>query len=446
MKVAMLAMSGLRAYDPELTRLGMTLPGFVERSKAIASLPSLGLLTLAGMTPEHIDLEYFEVPDVEALDPLPECDLAAISTFTMQAKEAYALSERFRAQGTTTVIGGLHATLLPDEAQQHCDVVVVGEGELSWPRLLEDFEAGHVQSRYTAEGREFDLADAPMPRYDLLEPERYNRLTVQTQRGCPWHCDFCASSIVLTPLYKKKPVEKVIAEIRAIKEVWDRPYIEFADDNTFVDKAHGKELMRALAAEGVKWFAETDVSVADDPELLGLMRDAGCAQVLIGLESPTAGGLEGVELKRNWKRSRFDDYQAAIERIQSHGIAVNACFVLGMDGDTPELFDNVRTFVEESGVEQVQITVLTAFPATPLYERLQREGRLIEEGAWERCTLFDVNIVPKQMTSAELRDGFINLGRDLYSDEAKKRRDSAFRDQLRHSTEWHRHPERVQSE
>jgi radical SAM superfamily enzyme YgiQ (UPF0313 family) len=439
LKVALVAMSGLRAYDPELTRLGLTLPGFVERSKAIASLPSLGLLTIAGMTPPHIELEYYEVNDVNALKELPDCDLAAISTFSMMAKDAYALSERFRARGTKTVMGGLHATALPDEARQHCDIVVVGEGESSWPRLIRDFEAGHPETLYTAEGREFDFADAPMPRFDLLDPQRYNRLTVQTQRGCPWHCDFCASSIMLTSFYKKKPVRKVIEEIRAIKQVWNQPYIEFADDNTFVDKAHGKELMRALAKEEVKWFTETDISVADDPELLALMRDSGCAQILIGLESPTAEGLDGVELKTNWKHSRFTDYMTAIERIQSHGIAVNGCFVLGLDGDTPEVFERVLAFVEESGLQQVQITVMTAFPGTPLYDRLLAEGRLLKEGAWERCTLFDVNIMPKQMSLEQLRNGFVALGRQLYSAEGKKKRDAAFRRQLRRSPDWRRH-------
>ena len=138
--------------------------------------------------------------------------------------------------------------------------------------------------------------------------------------------------------------------------------------------------MRALAGERIKWFTETDISVADDPELLTLMHDAGCAEVLIGLESPTAQGIAGVEQRRDWKQSRFGDYQAAIERIQSHGIAVNGCFVLGLDGDGPEVFEAVERFVHESGQFDVQITVMTAFPGTPLYARLKAEGRLLDRG------------------------------------------------------------------
>jgi radical SAM superfamily enzyme YgiQ (UPF0313 family) len=433
MKIALIALSGVRAFNEELTRLGMTLPGFVERSRVIASLPSLSLLTLAGMTPERFELKYYEIADIRDLGVLPACDLAAISTYSAQAKDAYSVAERYREVGVTTVIGGLHVSALPQEALRHCDVAVTGEGELSWPQMLEDLERGRLRRIYEPQGSEFDLAGAPLPRFDLLSPEKYNRLTVQTQRGCSWECDFCASSITLTPRYKVKPVPKVIDEIRAIKQIWPKPFIEFADDNTFVNKKHSKLLMRALADEGVRWFTETDVSVAEDPELLSLMREAGCAQVLIGFESPNAVGLEGVELKRNWKRKQVDSYKAAINRIQSQGIPVIGCFILGLDGDTVNVFDEVWRFVEESGLFQAQITVMTAFPGTPLYARLQRQGRLLQEMAWETCTLFDVNFTPKQMSVSELEHGLIELGRCLYSEESTRSRASAFRRRLRHS-------------
>lgn len=427
-------MSGLRVYDPELSRVGMTLPGFAERTRAIVSMPSLSLLTLAALTPERFEIEYHEVADVERMGTLPSCDLAAISTLTAAAKEAYRLAERYRVQGVTTVMGGLHVTACPEEALQHCDAVVVGEGEVSWPTLLDDFTAGRLQRVYAANGREFDLALAPVPRYDLLDPDKYNRLPVQTQRGCPWKCDFCASSIRLTPRYKLKPVARVLDEIRAVKAIWPNPFVEFADDNTFANKVHGKELMRALAGEGIRWFTETDISVADDAELLSLMRDAGCAQVLIGLESPTAAGLDGVELRRNWKRQQLEHYKASIEQIQSHGIAVNGCFILGLDGDTAEVFDAVETFARDSGLYDVQITVLTPFPGTPLYARLQQEGRLLDERAWEKCTLFDVNYQPKHMSVAALEQGFIALGTRLYSGEARQARTGAYRRRLRQSS------------
>src|ERR1039457_3579246 len=165
---------------------------------------------------------------------------------------------------------------------------------------------GQLREVYDARDGNFDLSQSPMPRFELLDPERYNRLTVQTQRGCPFRCEFCAASIRISPTYKVKPVERVIAEIREIKSLWKRPFIEFADDNTFVNKAHSKQLLRALIKENIRWFTETDVSVAEDDELLDLMRESGCAQVLIGFESPSLIGLNGLEERTNWKAKQLD--------------------------------------------------------------------------------------------------------------------------------------------
>jgi radical SAM superfamily enzyme YgiQ (UPF0313 family) len=427
MHIAFVAISGVRSANPDLMEVGLTLPGFVERSQVIASLPSLALLTLAGMTPDDFDISYHEVPDIHALGELPACDVAAISSYSAQIRDGYELADRFRAAGVTVILGGLHVTALPEEALEHADAVVTGEGEIGWPEVLHDLPTGRLRRVYAAEGREFDLADAPMPRFDLLDIERYNRLTVQTQRGCPWRCEFCASSIRLTPRYKVKPVDKVLAEIREIKRLWPHPFIEFADDNSFADRRHSRELLRGLAPERIHWFSECDISIADDPELLDLMRESGCRELLIGLESPTPAGIDGVEQRRNWKRTRFEDYRDDIGRIQAHGIAVNGCFVLGLDGDGPGVFDAVETFVRESGQFDVQITVMTPFPGTPLYERLRREGRLLEEGAWERCSLFDVNFEPRRMTAAELQAGLLSLARRLYTEEERSARQERFR-------------------
>lgn len=415
MKLGLLAISGVRCHNQELMELGLTLPGFVERSQVIASLPSLGLLTLAGLTPDEVELEYLEVPDPRSLDTLPGAfDAVAISSFTAQIKEAYALADRFRAAGVTVILGGLHVTLCPDEAAHHADAIVIGEGEPVWPRVIEDLRRNELQPRYDARGLDFDFRHSPMPRFDLLDPEHYNRLTVQTQRGCPYHCDFCASSIRLNPRFKTKPVERVIAEIHRIKEVWPHPFIEFADDNTFADKAHGRELARALIPEGLRWFTETDISLARDQELLELLRESGCAQVLVGLESPQAGGLEGLERKANWKRKQLDGYRRAIAAIQDAGVTVNGCFVLGLDGADSSDFDAVFEFVRETGLYEVQITLMTAFPGTPLYTRLESQARLLQPGAWELCTLFDVNFRPQEMTVAELESGFRNLLTRIY--------------------------------
>jgi radical SAM superfamily enzyme YgiQ (UPF0313 family) len=427
-KIGLIAMSGIRAQNKELVELGLTLPGFIERSKVIASLPSLSLLTLAGMTPDSFDVEYHEIQEYAERDALPDgFDLVAITSLSAQVFEAYKVAAHFRALGVPVVMGGLHVTAAPDEAMKHCDAIVIGEGENVWPSLLDDFSRGNLKRVYQARDHgEFDLAAAPMPRFDLLDPDKYNRITVQTSRGCPHKCEFCASSILLTPRYKLKPVDKVIAEIRAIKAIWPRPFIEFADDNSFVHKAHYKELMRELAKEDLRWFTESDLAVAEDPELLGLMRDAGCEQVLIGFESPRVSSLAGIELAADWKARRRDRYLGAIERIQSHGITVNGCFILGLDGDTPEVFDEVFSFVRDSGLYEVQATLLTPFPGTPLYRRLLDEGRIIEPGNWNLCTLFDHNIMPRDMSLEELRAGFLGLVGNLYTQEETGRRRKAF--------------------
>jgi radical SAM superfamily enzyme YgiQ (UPF0313 family) len=408
-------MSGVRCRNEELMAIGLTLPGFVERSKVIASLPSLGLLTLAGMTPESIEVGYVEVPEPNALKDLPgDFDVVAISSFTAQIKEAYALADRYREAGVKVLMGGLHVTARPDEALQHADSVLLGEGESLWPQMMADLQANKLQPRYDARPMNFDFAQSPMPSFELLDVSKYNRITVQTQRGCPFNCDFCGASIRLNPRFKAKPVERVIAEIHRIKESWANPFIEFADDNTFADKNRGRELVRALIPEGLRWFTETDVSVARDPELLAMMKDAGCAQILIGLESPNSSGLDGLEHKANWKMKQRDSYLRAIEAIQDAGITVNGCFVLGLDGQDTTSFDAVFDFVRASGLYEVQITVMTAFPNAPLYDRLNATGRLIDPEAWEACTLFDVNYLPEKMTVAELETGFRELGRRIY--------------------------------
>jgi len=357
----------------------------------------------------------------------------AISSYSPQIAEAYELADSYRELGIPVVLGGLHASSVPDEAKVHCDAVVIGEGEASWPGVLKNAEAGALEPIYRATGDEFDLRDAPMPAFELLDTDQYNRLTVQTSRGCPHRCEFCASSVLLTNRYKQKPVERVLAEIDRICEIWPHPFIEFADDNSIVNKAYWKRLLGELKGRRLRWFAETDISVAHDAELLRLMRESGCMQVLIGLESPTQGPLDGVETHRNWKMTQWPTYAGAIRTIQSHGISVNGCFVIGLDGHGPQVFDQVVEFVEATGLHEVQVTVQTAFPGTPLYDRLLAEGRLLDPAAWHTCTLFDVNFEPKQMSVEALRNGFRDLVVRLYSDESTHARRDRFRQFLRAS-------------
>lgn len=437
MRIGLIAMSGVRACDPELLRLGLTLPGVLERSRVVARLPSLGLLTLAGCTPPGHDLVYREVDDVGTLASadLERFDLVAISSFTAQIHEAYHLADRYRALGVPVAMGGLHVTALPEEALAHADAVCVGEGEVCWPEMVRAAERNALHGIYSSRSgrlaREFDLRSAPMPAFELLDPARYSRFTVQTTRGCPWRCEFCASSILLTGKYKQKPAAKVLAEIDRLIELCARagrphPFIEFADDNSLVNVPWWKDFLPQLAQRDVRWFTETDVSVAEDDELLELMYRSGCVEVLIGLESPVEAGLHRLELRSDWKLKKFPGYRAAVGNIQQHGIRVNGCFILGLDGQDAGVFERVFDAARDMELFDVQVTLQTAFPGTPLYSRLRDEGRLIEDRPWERCTLFDVTFAPRGMTRDELQQGFRNLVVRLYSEEFTRFRHDTF--------------------
>jgi radical SAM superfamily enzyme YgiQ (UPF0313 family) len=371
--------------------------------------------------------------------------VVVLSTFTAQAPEAYAFADACRARGLRVAIGGLHVSVRPDEAARHADHVFLGEGEATWPAFLADLARGAARPRYDARGLAFPLADAPLPRYDLLDVDRYNRITIQTTRSCPHRCDFCASGILLRGPYRKKPLDLVRRDLDAIGARWPRPFIEFADDNTFVDKRWGKALLRALVPYRLKWFTESDVTLADDPELLDLLAASGCRQVLIGFEDVDAqavAGLEGTAFghtafrhtafeARSFKARRVADYARAVRVIQEAGVSVNGTFIVGADEHTPAVFGRIARFAEDVGLAEVQVTVLTPFPGTPLRDRLERQGRLLAEDDWACCTLFDATFVPARMTVRELEEGLMQVFRDLYAPARVRARRRRFREHVR---------------
>ena len=320
------------------------------------------------------------------------------------------------------VLGGLHVSLLPDEALEHADAVVVGGAEGAWPRLLADAERGRLARVYPG-AREgvFEPGLYAVPRFDLLEGRPYNRITVQTSRGCPRACEFCAASLRITSRFNQKPVGRVIAEIRAARGYVAEPFFELADDNTFLDRRWAEEFLRAVTPEGIRYFTETDLSVADDPALCDRLAASGCRQLLIGFESPRADDLAGLD-PAEWKRRRAPQLRRVIDTLQSRGVSVNGCFILGLDAHTPDVFGEVLEFVRGSGLAEVQYTVLTPFPGTPLHARLRREGRLLQDRFWDRCTLFDVNFRPKRMTVEELEAGIRWLFQEIYNEREFARR------------------------
>lgn len=433
-RVVLLAMSGVRVKDAELLRLGMTLPGFVERGRVIAQLPSLGLLTIAAEAGGNRDYIYVEAGDdlgatIESvLDLKP--DVVAISSLTARILDAYAIADALRSCGVTVFLGGLHASVMPDEAGEHADSVSVGEGEGTFHRMLEDFERGCLQPRYVGSTHDVRFTTSrAVPRFDLLEKSRYNRLTIQTSRGCPLDCVFCGASRLISR-YKIKPIEQVRRELEVISSIWPEPFIELADDNTFVNKKWAQCLARLLAEFRVRWFTETDISIADDDALLETLAASGCVQLLVGLESANRSALRSVD-RKGWKHRRWDDYFAAIAKVQGYGISVNGCFILGFDEDGPEVFEATRDFVTQSGLTEVQVTILTPFPATALYRRLLSEDRLLKPVFWDECTLFDVTFRPAQMSPEELRNGFVWLLQQIYSPQASADRKTKLRRLMR---------------
>jgi radical SAM superfamily enzyme YgiQ (UPF0313 family) len=216
-------------------------------------------------------------------------------------------------------------------------------------------------------------------------------------------------------------VNLVLNEVRTAKHHVRNPYFEFADDNSFLNRRWSKELLAALRDEEIHYFTETDVSVAADLAICDLLAQSGCRQLLIGFESPRGDDLNGID-PASWKSRQVPQYRTVIDALQSRGVSVNGCFILGLDSHTPDIFPTVLDFVRDSGLAEVQYTVLTPFPGTPLFARLQRESRLLKEEFWDSCTLFDVNFQPKQMSVNELEDGLRWLFRETYNREETSKR------------------------
>ncbi|MGK0203736.1 MAG: radical SAM superfamily enzyme YgiQ (UPF0313 family) [Planctomycetota bacterium] len=422
--VAFVAFTGFRIHEERLLALGMTLPGFARRGQAIAALPALGLLTLAGMTPEHWGRSWHEAAgcDEQVLQDVVQQrpTLVAVSALTASIEDAYAFCDQLRAQGVLVAIGGLHATALPGEVLQHADAVCVGDGEPVWHEILRDAERGSMAGRYQADAP-FDLALAPLPAFALPGTADRPRFTLQTERGCPFACEFCAASRMLGP-FREKPIERIQAELEAIKAIDARPLIELADDNTFAGKRDAKQLLAVFRDAGVRTFTEVDWRIGEQPELLQALAESGCRQVLIGIESLVfqhpGMGKKAVERER---------VMAAVHAVQAAGVVVNACFIIGADGETAASLDQLAEFVMSADLAEVQITLQTPFPGSALHTRMIRENRMLPNRSWRDHTLFDLTYQPDRMTVEDLEQGFHDLLSRVFGSEPSQRRETARR-------------------
>jgi radical SAM superfamily enzyme YgiQ (UPF0313 family) len=391
--------------------------------------PPLSLLTIAGLTPAGIEVALVS-EDFKEVDYAAAFDLVGITAMIQNAKRAYEIADGFRAQGTYVVIGGIHPTVLPEDTLRHADTVIVGEAEELWPRFLQDFENGEPQKIYrNPPGHHVDLTKSPMPRYDLLNARNslldtqnfYNFIPVQASRGCPHACDFCLVSDIYGKKGRRKTIEQVRAEVLAIKRHLPTRLIGFIDDNLFLDRRFGRELVEALVDLKVRWATQTDISIGADSELLELIRRSGCLFLFIGFESLDTVNLNGIN-RNKWKLRQLANYETYVRNIQEHGIMVFGAFITCLDHDDVGVFARTVDFMDRNHITG-QITVATPFPGTKMYERLKSEGRfLYPEPFWDHCSFFDVLFRLKRMTKEEAEEGLIWAYQQVFNEKALLKR------------------------
>ena len=386
-------------------------PGFSDFR--ISRIPPLGLAYLAAVSPPHWDVRM--VDENFQSFRIPEgTDLVGLSAMTPDIDRAYRLAAVARGQGIPAVMGGVHVSMLPDEALRYADTVVIGEAESVWPQVLEDFERGTMAPKY--EGKRLPPENLPRPRRDLFPPE-YRTATVQTARGCPMHCEFCSVTRFNGGRYRTRPVDDVIEELAGIEE----KAVFFVDDNLFGRGRSGRDraiaLFRRMVEQKIEkfWWGQTGLEHAHDHELLAWASRSGCRLLLVGFESVSECALEEMGKHANLKLSP-SNYRKAISNFHAHGIAVWGCFIFGSDEDTRETLNANRRFLEKSGLDVTQITALTPLPGTRLYERLAAEGRIRYASYpedWRRYCFLDCMIEPRRMSAEEL-NGFLHAMRRRY--------------------------------
>ena len=366
--------------------------------------PPLALPLLAGLTPPEIDVCLID-ENVEKADFEADADWVAISCMTASAPRAYEIADAFRRRGIPVVIGGIHPTVLPDEAAMHADAVVVGEAEPVWQMILDDLAANTLKPRYENFGRA-NMDGLPLPRRDLLRGDRYLTLNnVQTARGCPNGCSFCSVTAISGSRYRFRPIPEVVEEVKSL-----RGWIGFVDDNIVGYPRRAKELFEALIPLKIKWVGQGDLSIAKDPELMKLAVKSGCQALFVGLESVTPENLTATSKRPNIGL----DMSEAIRKIHKAGIEIIGSFVLGLDGDDKDVFRRTAEFAKRHKLVAAQFSVLTPFPGTVSRCELEDEGR-VTDSDWSRYTMSNVSFKPKNMTAQELYDGQKATYRSFYS-------------------------------
>ncbi len=371
----------------------------------------LAIPTLASLTPPEHEIRVFD-ENIEDIDYNWHADLAGISVRTMFARRAYSISETFRQRGVKTVLGGIHPSMCTEEALRYSDSVVVGEAEEVWQTLLRDVQDGALKRVYKAE-KATDLTAAPVPTRHLLSKGMYFSDIVQTTKGCPFHCEFCSVYVFDGQKIRNKTIDQVIKEIKDVSgssAKYKKKSIFFADDNIIANKRYARELFLALKPYNLNWSCQASINIAQEEELLRLMKDSGCGAILIGFESISEKNLSCMDKGINLKHNYID----AIKKIQSYGILVHGSFILGYDFDSQSAFDELIGFINESNLLMPLINTLTPFPGTMLFKRLKEEGRIIHKD-WSKYDGKSVVFYPSQLTPERLSEGYKKVVKEIYS-------------------------------
>ena len=375
-----------------------------RKTPAAIQIPEIALQVLAALTPEHHDVRIV-LEEFDDLDFSAEPDLVGLSLMTANAPRGYMIADHFRAKGAKVVIGGMHASVLPDEAQQHADAVVVGEGEPVWPDVVADAEAGRLKPLYKADGPA-DLTRVPHPRRDLVRGKRFMNLNpVMTTRGCPYACEFCSVSSVYGRKIRNFPLDWVVDDVK----LSGRKYHLILDDNVVGRPDYALELFKALKPLKIKWVGQSSMSLANREDLLRAAYDSGCRGLFFGLET-----VSEESMKRMKKCFRdLQDLADGVRRIQASGVRFHASVVFGFDTDGTAIFDDTLEFLMKCRVHSATFNILTPYPGTAVYETFKGEGRLLTED-WQHYDHSTVVFQPARMTPRELAEGQLRVRRAFY--------------------------------
>jgi radical SAM superfamily enzyme YgiQ (UPF0313 family) len=373
----------------------------------------LAIPTLASLTPTGHKIRVFD-ENIETIDYGWKPDLVGISVRTMLATRAYEISETFRKRGAKTILGGIHTSMCPDEALQHCDAVVVGEAEKVWAKLIDDAQQGKLEKIYKADSF-VDLSAAPLPNRNAIKSDMYINDLVQTTKGCPFHCEFCSVHAYDGQKIRNKLVEKVIEEIKSLNLTSSRyknkgKAIFIADDNIIANIPFARQLFTALKPLNIKWTCQASINLSQHDDLMDLMREAGCGTVFIGFESISEKNLEAMSKNVNARHN----YLEAVKKINAHGLQIISSFIVGYDFDTHESFDELIDFIEEANLLEPVVNVLTPLPGTKLFHRFEKEERLLHKN-WDLYDTKHVVFKPTNMSHEELQAGFDRINKTIYS-------------------------------